>query len=79
MADLKSKTAFGSKENLPSALEAGTIDEYDVAYLSNGEIAWVDKEKNIWYYFRTFRRIGSNVYLNSAFSLFSINGIILIT
>lgn len=47
MADLKSKTAFGSKENLPSALEAGTIDEYDVAYLSNGEIAWVDKEKNI--------------------------------
>lgn len=47
MADLKSKTAFGSKENLPNALETAKIDEYDVAYLTNGEIAWVDKNKNI--------------------------------
>lgn len=47
MAELKSKSAFGSKENLQSALDSGVIDEYDRAYLSNGEIAWVDKDKNI--------------------------------
>ena len=46
MAELKSKTAFGSKENIATAKANGVIDEYDVLYLSNGEIAWQDKENN---------------------------------
>lgn len=38
-----SKAAFGSKENIASALEQGKIDEYDVLYLDNKEIGWIDK------------------------------------
>lgn len=40
-----SKHAFGSKENIETAKTAGTINEYDVLFLSNGEMGWVDKEK----------------------------------
>ena len=40
-----SKHAFGSKENIESAKANGTIDEYDVIFLDNGEIGWVDKDK----------------------------------
>lgn len=42
-----SKHAFGAKENLPAAVEASKINEFDIAYLTNGEIAWVDGDKNI--------------------------------
>lgn len=42
-----SKHAFGAKENLPSALEAEKINEFDIAYLTNGEIAWVNGENEI--------------------------------
>lgn len=41
-----SKHAFGSKENITSAVEAGKLDAFDVMFLSNGEIGWVDKENN---------------------------------
>lgn len=41
-----SKAAFGSKDNIETAKSAGTIDEYDVLYLDNGEIGWIDKNKN---------------------------------
>lgn len=42
----RSKNAFGAKENIESAKAAGTINEYDVLYLSNGEIGWLDKDRN---------------------------------
>lgn len=46
MADLLSKHAFGSKENVETAKEKGTIDSYDVLFLNNGEIGWIDREGN---------------------------------
>ena len=47
MAELKTtKHAFGSKENIEAAKSAGAIDAYDVLHLSNGEIAWIDKDNN---------------------------------
>ena len=42
-----SKNAFGSREKIENAMSSGLIDEYDILYLDNGEIAWVDKSKNI--------------------------------
>ena len=45
MANL-SKHAFGSKENIETAKAAGSIDEYDVLFLSNGEVGWIDKNNN---------------------------------
>lgn len=49
MAD-KARHAYGSRANLNAALEAGTIDAFDVLFL-NGEgetpaIGWVDKDGN---------------------------------
>lgn len=41
-----SKNAFGSKSAIDTAKESGLIDEYDIIYLDNGEIAWLDKGKN---------------------------------
>lgn len=47
MAENKiTKHAFGSKENIESAKASGAIDAYDVLHLSNGEIAWIDKDNN---------------------------------
>ena len=47
MAENKiTKHAFGSKENIETAKASGTIDAYDVLHLSNGEIAWIDKDNN---------------------------------
>lgn len=43
---IKSKNAFGSKENIETAKASGLVDEYDILYLDNGEIAWLDKSKN---------------------------------
>lgn len=44
MANL-SKHAFGSKDNIETAKEAGKIDEFDIIFMDNGEIGWVDGEK----------------------------------
>lgn len=41
-----SKHAFGDKSKIAAAVEAGTLDAFDVMFLSNGEIGWVDKENN---------------------------------
>lgn len=41
-----SKHAFGSKENINAAKEAGTIDARDVLFLDNQEIGWIDKDGN---------------------------------
>lgn len=47
MADLKiTKHAFGAKENIEAAKASGAIDAYDVLHLSNGEMAWIDKDNN---------------------------------
>lgn len=47
MSELKmTKHAFGSKENIETAKAAGAIDAYDILHLSNGEIAWLDKDNN---------------------------------
>jgi hypothetical protein len=43
---IKSKNAFGSKANIETAKTNGMIDEYDILYLDDGEIAWLDKSKN---------------------------------
>lgn len=43
---IKSKNAFGSKANIETAKTSGIIDEYDILYLDDGEIAWIDKTKN---------------------------------
>ena len=43
MADTKVKHAFGAKENIEAAKQAGTINEYDVLHLDNGEMGWIDK------------------------------------
>lgn len=43
---IKSKNAFGSKANIDTAKTNGMIDEYDILYLDNGEIGWLDKTKN---------------------------------
>lgn len=47
MAILKSKHAFGSLSGISAALEAGTIDEYDILFLDGGtdnpKIGWIDK------------------------------------
>ena len=42
-----SKNAFGSKEKIENAMKSGLIDEYDIVYLDNGEIAWVDRTKKL--------------------------------
>ncbi|MBQ8507230.1 MAG: hypothetical protein IJ466_07375 [Clostridia bacterium] len=43
MADTKVKHAFGAKENIEAAKAAGTLNEFDVLHLNNGEIGWIDK------------------------------------
>lgn len=41
-----SKHAFGSKANIDTAKEAGTINEHDVLFLDNREIGWIDEDGN---------------------------------
>lgn len=41
-----SKHAFGSKENVDAAKQSGAIDEFDVLFLDNQEIGWIDKSGN---------------------------------
>lgn len=45
MAD-KARHAFGALENVPSALESGAIDAYDILFLDGDtepKVGWVDK------------------------------------
>lgn len=46
MSDLLSKNAFGSKENIEAAKTDGVIDVFDIIYLDNGEIGWINKEND---------------------------------
>ena len=43
---LKSKHAFGSEANVDSALASGKIDAYDILFLSEGKIGWIDANGN---------------------------------
>ena len=45
MADKKSRFGFGAKEDIGTAFEAGTINEYDFLCLDNGEVGWIDANK----------------------------------
>ena len=43
---LKSRHAFGSEVNIDYALEQGLIDAYDILFLKEGKIGWIDKDGN---------------------------------
>lgn len=38
------KHAFGSEAKVDAALAAGTIDAYDILFLDEGKVGWIDKE-----------------------------------
>lgn len=40
------KHAFGSEKNVDAALAAGTIDTFDILFLSEGKVGWIDKNGN---------------------------------
>lgn len=44
MAEMKSKHAFGSEANVDNALAQGLIDAYDVLFLDEGKIGWINKD-----------------------------------
>ena len=46
MPEMKSKHAFGSEANVDNALSQGLIDAYDVLFLDEGKIGWIDKNGN---------------------------------
>ena len=43
MSTMKSKHAFGSEANVDGALQQGIIDAYDILFLAEGKIGWIDK------------------------------------
>lgn len=43
---LKSKHAFGSEANVDAALASGKIDAYDILFLSEKKIGWIDANGN---------------------------------
>lgn len=43
----RARHAFGSRKNIESAISSALIDAYDILYLDNREIAWVDKDGNV--------------------------------
>lgn len=43
---LRSKHAFGSEANFDTAIQNGLIDAYDILFLSEGKIGWIDKNGN---------------------------------
>lgn len=43
MSTTKSKHAFGSEANVDQAMQQGLIDAYDVLFLNEGKIGWIDK------------------------------------
>ena len=41
---IKSKHAFGSESNIKTALEKGLVDSYDILFLNEGKIGWIDRD-----------------------------------
>lgn len=46
MSAMKSKHAFGSEANVDNAIDQGLIDAYDILFLDEGKIGWIDKNGN---------------------------------
>ena len=46
MSNYKSKHAFGSESSIDTALQNGLIDEFDILFLNEGKIGWIDKNGN---------------------------------
>lgn len=44
--NLRSKHAFGSEANVDAALQSGAIDAYDILFLNEKKIGWIDKDGN---------------------------------
>lgn len=44
--NLRSKHAFGSEANVDAAIASGAIDAYDILFLKEGKIGWIDKDGN---------------------------------
>ena len=42
----KSKHAFGAEANIETALQNGLIDAFDILFLNEGKIGWIDKDGN---------------------------------
>lgn len=47
MSNLKSRHAFGSEANIASAIEQKLVDAYDILFLDEGKIGWIDKDGNV--------------------------------
>lgn len=45
MAEKKSKIGFGSKEDIETAILSQLVDEYDILCLDNGELGWINANK----------------------------------
>lgn len=43
---LRSRHAFGSLANVDAAIDQGLIDAYDILFLNEGKIGWIDKDGN---------------------------------
>ena len=46
MSIIKSKHIFGSEADIDSALESGLIDAYDILFLEEGNVGWIDSDGN---------------------------------
>lgn len=44
MSVMKSRHAFGSEANVDTALAQGVIDAYDILFLAEGKIGWINKD-----------------------------------
>lgn len=44
--NLRSRHAFGSEANVDAALQSGAIDAYDILFLKEGKIGWIDAAGN---------------------------------
>lgn len=42
-SEKRSRVTFGAEERIPTALESGTIDAYDLVCLDSGEFGWINK------------------------------------
>lgn len=43
---LRSRHAFGSEANIAAAIESGKIDAYDILFLKEKKIGWIDADGN---------------------------------
>lgn len=46
MSNIRSKHAFGSLNDVDSAIKNGLIDAYDILFLKEGKIGWIDSDGN---------------------------------